>query len=98
MKTTENKMTTTTIIETESALTQKRQDQMCNLGLRIAFYRKKIGMSQLELAEKAQISRTYMSNIEAPNRFPNTTLEIILNIADALEIPVSKLFEETDLS
>ena len=36
------------------------------IGLNIAYYRKLAGLSQLQLAESAGISRTHMSNIEAP--------------------------------
>lgn len=36
------------------------------LGLTIAYYRRAKGMTQAELAEAVHISRTHMSNIEAP--------------------------------
>ena len=49
-------------------------------------------MSQIELAEKVGISRTHISNIEAPNMNTNISLEVIFNIADVLEIPVSTIF------
>ena len=38
------------------------------------------------------ISRTHMSNIEAPNIPTSISLETLFNIADTLEIPVYKLF------
>lgn len=63
------------------------------LGLKIALYRKIAGLSQVELAEKVNISRTHMGNIEAPNIIKPISLELAFNIADALQIPVSKLFE-----
>lgn len=37
------------------------------LGLNIAYYRKLRGWTQEQLAERAEISRTHLSNIEAPN-------------------------------
>lgn len=37
------------------------------IGLNIAYYRKLKGIRQLQLAEYINISRTHMSNIEAPN-------------------------------
>lgn len=67
------------------------------LGLKIAFYRKEKGMTQLQLAEKADISRTYLSNIEAPKLIVNPSLDVILDIAIALEIPVAKLFDNSTL-
>ena len=36
------------------------------IGLNIAYYRKLRGMSQMALAEATDLSRTHISNIEAP--------------------------------
>ncbi|MCQ2525511.1 MAG: helix-turn-helix domain-containing protein [Lachnospiraceae bacterium] len=69
--------------------------QYKKLGLKIAYYRKQKGLTQLELAEAINISRTYISNIEAPKSNVNPTLEVILNIATTLDVPVYKLFDET---
>ena len=62
------------------------------LGLNIAYQRKLKKFTQIQLAEKIGISRTHMSNIEAPNMLTPISLEVIFNIADALEIPVELLF------
>lgn len=45
----------------------KNRDRFIELGLTIAALRKMQGMSQEELAEKANISRSHLSSIEAPN-------------------------------
>ncbi len=63
------------------------------LGLNIAYHRKMSGLTQMELSEKVEISRTHMSNIEAPNMPTSISLETLFDIADALEIPPDKLFE-----
>lgn len=63
------------------------------LGLNIAYYRKLRGMTQLQLAEKIDISRTHLSNIEAPNMNTSISLEKLFDIAEVLEIPVVQLFE-----
>lgn len=63
------------------------------IGLNIAYYRKLHGLTQLQLAEKINISRTHMSNIEAPNMPTSISLETLLDIADALEIPASTLID-----
>lgn len=63
------------------------------LALNIAYYRRKKELTQLELAEKVGLSRTHISNIEAPNvptPFSSTTLFLI---ADALEVELSALFD-----
>jgi len=75
----------------------KRVAEYRIIGLNIAYYRKLKGLSQLQLAEKVSISRTHMSNIEAPNMTTNLSLETLLNIADALEIPASRLLNFTPL-
>ena len=64
------------------------------LGLNIAYYRKRSGMSQLKLAEKANISRTHMSRIETADCA--VSLEVLFNICEALEIPPQKLFDFRD--
>lgn len=61
------------------------------IGLNIAYYRKIKNITQLELADKVNISRTHISNIEAPNMSVAPSLELLLSIADILEIPAYKL-------
>ncbi|MCC8152461.1 MAG: helix-turn-helix domain-containing protein, partial [Lachnospiraceae bacterium] len=61
----------------------RRKLELKMIGLNIAYYRKLKGFTQLQLAEKAQISRTHMSNIEAPNMPTTLSLETLLDIADA---------------
>lgn len=76
---------------------KKHQDRFQQLGLNIAHYRKLRGMTQIELAEAAGISRTYISNIEAPNGSASVSLSKLFDIADALQIPVQLLFEFRDI-
>ena len=44
----------------------KRMNEFRLLGLTIAYYRKLRGLTQAELAEATNLSRTHISNIEAP--------------------------------
>ena len=46
------------------------RDRFIELGLTIAALRKMRGMSQEELARRANISRSHLSSIEAPNIVP----------------------------
>ena len=64
------------------------------LGLNIAYYRKEQKLSQIQLSEKADISRTHMSRIE--NNDCAVSLDVIFGIANALGIPIYKLFEFRD--
>lgn len=68
------------------------EQQYKEIGLTIAYYRKRKGLTQLQLAELVNISRTHLSNIEAPGMPTSLSLDTLLDIADALEIPAKKLF------
>lgn len=74
-------------------MTEKRANQYRQLGLTIAYYRKLRGYTQLQLAEYTNLSRTHISNLEAPNMPTSISLDSLFEIADVLEIEVSKLFE-----
>lgn len=71
------------------------EDKYLRIGLNISYQRKLKKLTQVQLAEKIGISRTHMSNIEAPNMLTPISLEVIFNIADTLEIPVDILFKFT---
>ncbi|HML46241.1 MAG TPA: helix-turn-helix transcriptional regulator [Clostridia bacterium] len=74
----------------------ENRDKYIDLGLNIAYYRKREGMTQDQLAERAGISRSYLGEIEAPNMITTMSLEVLFNIANALRIPASKLLEFRD--
>lgn len=67
------------------------RDRFVELGLTISYLRKLKGMSQEQLAEKAGMSRSHLSSIEAPNIVRPFSLEILFNIADALDVEASEL-------
>lgn len=72
-------------------MTDTRAEEYKKIGLNIAYHRKLKGLTQLELAEAINISRTHMSNIEAPNMPTSISLETLLDIADTLGIPAMNL-------
>ena len=74
-------------------MTAKRENQHRQLGLTIAYYRKLHGITQMQLAEDVNLSRTHISNIEAPNVRTSISLDKLFDIADALQVPVKLLFE-----
>ena len=59
--------------------------------LAISALRKMRGMSQDQLAEKANISRSHLSAIEAPGMIRAFSMEAFFNIADALDIAPADL-------
>ena len=74
---------------------EKQQlDNYKQLGLNIAYYRKAKGLSQIQLAEKINISRTHMSRIETADCA--VSLDVIFSICDVLEIKPYKLFDFRD--
>lgn len=71
----------------------KNRDRFIQLGITISAWRKYRGMTQNDLAEKANISRSHLSAIEAPNIVRPFSLDILFNIADALEVSPSRLID-----
>lgn len=69
----------------------KNRDRFIQLGIAISSLRKVRGMSQEKLAEKAGISRSLLSVIEALNTANSFSLEVLYDIADALEITLADL-------
>ena len=69
----------------------KNRDRFIQLGVAISTLRKLRGLSQEKLAEKAGISRSLVSTIEAPGIANGFSLEVFYTIADALEVDPAKL-------
>lgn len=63
-------------------------------GRRIRHLRVAMGFSQEQLAAKCGLDRTYISSIERGQR--NVALKNIATLAQALDVSLSKLFEDLD--
>ncbi len=72
----------------------KNFDTWQQIGLNILHYRKEQGLTQMDLAEKCDISRNFMQRIETAAC--SCTLDTLIDIAEALNIPIKKLFEFKD--
>lgn len=72
------------------------REQFRLLGLRIAFYRKRAGWTQEEFSDRVGCSIGFLSRIEANNgkKVAGISLPMLFRMAEVLDIPVSKLFEE----
>ena len=62
------------------------RDRLIKLGLNIGLLRKMRGLTQDQLAEKAGISRSFLSTIEAPSLVQSFSIDILYNLSDALDI------------
>ena len=56
-------------------MNEKRIRQFRELGLTISYYRKLKGLTQADLAQNVGLSRTHISNIEAPQVKTSISLE-----------------------
>lgn len=59
----------------------------------IVEFRKEQGLTQKQLAEKLGVSVSYLSKIEAPNTEKSFSLELLFDIAEALEISIHDLLK-----
>lgn len=66
------------------------------LGERLRAYRTQRGWSQEEMAERADLHTTYIGQLERGEK--NATIESISKVAAALDISLSKLFENISLA
>jgi len=69
----------------------EEQDLRKTLGKNIKFLRFRRQLSQIDLAEEAFISVTFLSNIERGNNFPQA--KTLCNLAHALKCEVWELFK-----
>lgn len=71
---------------------QSKNDILVKFGQKVRTFRKEKGLSQEQLAFKADLHRTYIGMIERAEK--NITLINISKIADALEIKIEQLFND----
>ena len=74
----------------------QEQELKEKLGKNIKFFRFRRQLSQADLAEKAQISVTSLSDIERGNNFPQA--KTLCNLAQVLDVEVWMLFRGEDIS
>lgn len=75
----------------------KNRDRLVQLGITIATVRRMRGLSQEKLAEKANVSRSLISTIEAPGMAHSFSIEAFFNIADALDVAPEDLLKASVL-
>ena len=69
---------------------------MESIGKKLKAYRQKAGMTQKEVAEKANISRSHYASLESDKY--NPSLETLSNIANVLNIDTTLLLDKNEFS
>ena len=66
------------------------------IGLKISYYRKLRGLTQVQLAEKIDKAPAFIGHVEAPNVNKAVSLDTLFDIADVLDVPAHKflLFDD----
>ena len=72
-------------------------DDYTNLVKNIKYFRLKANMTQEQLAEKSDLSVSYIKQIESGKEFKNITFNTFSKIAKALNIDVKELFNEIEV-
>ena len=63
-------------------------------GLNVVYYRKKRKLTQLQLAELAEVDRSHISAIELGN--VGVSMDVIFKLSEVLEIAPKDLFDFRD--
>lgn len=64
------------------------------IGKNIKLYRKLSKLTQVQLAEKAEISISYLSKIEADSCDKSMSISMLNQIANALDVEITDFFKE----
>ena len=72
------------------------KSQYLQLGLKISYYRKLKGLTQEQLAEKIDCTPAFIGHVEAPNISKAISMDMLFNIANALDVPAYKFLKFDD--
>ena len=64
------------------------------IGSNIKYYREQAKLTQVQLAERADISVSYLSKIEASGCNKSLSISVLNQIANVLDIEIIKFFKE----
>ena len=68
------------------------------IGSKIKYYREQRKLTQVQLAEQAQISISYLSKIEAAGCNKSLSISVLNQIANVLNVEISEFFKEVSES
>lgn len=69
---------------------QEYTDEYQQIGLKIAYHRKRRGLTQEELAELINKTPAFIGHVEAPNIPKGISLDTLFDISVVLEVPAYK--------
>ena len=72
----------------------KYREQFIKFGLKVLYYRKLRGLTQEAFADEIGKSWSFVAKVESPTRPFGVSMDTMFRIAEVLEVPVSKLFED----
>ena len=68
------------------------------IGANIKYYREQRKLTQVQIAEQAKISISYLSNIEASGCDKSLSISVLNQIANVLGVQISEFFMEVSES
>ena len=66
------------------------------IGTNIKHYREQRKLTQVQLAEQAKISLSYLSKIEASGCSKSLSISVLNQIANVLDVEISEFFKEVN--
>lgn len=69
-------------------------DLYCAIGSNIKRYREEAKLTQVQLAEQAKISISYLSKVEAAGCNKGLSISVLNQIANVLDVEISEFFKE----
>ena len=84
------------IIKRGDDMDEQFKDEFIQLGLKIAYYRKRKGYTQEQLAEKIDRSAAFIGHVEDPKVKKSVSLKTLFAISEALEVPAYKFLKFDD--
>lgn len=70
------------------------REQFIRFGLKVQYYRKLRGLTQEAFADEVGKSWSYIAKIESPSQPCGVSMETLFKMAEVLQVPASKLFED----
>ena len=72
----------------------KYREQFIKFWLKVQYFRKLRGLTQEAFADEIGKSWSFVAKVESPTRPFGVSMDTMFRIAEVLEVPVSKLFED----